>query len=99
MASDRGAPILRRPVGAGSRRSPVHLAVDRHAGVASRSNMAVPPDDGAAVERWTDMSAPSWDRIKEVFQEALERPPDERGAWLRQICGNDRALEAEVESL
>jgi eukaryotic-like serine/threonine-protein kinase len=45
------------------------------------------------------MNAPGWDRIKEVFQEALDRPSHERGAWLHEICGEDRALQMEVESL
>ena len=45
------------------------------------------------------MDAPSWDRIKEVFQEALDRPSQERAAWLHDICGDDRALQMEVESL
>jgi serine/threonine protein kinase len=45
------------------------------------------------------LNAPSWDRIKKVFQEALDRPSQERAAWLRDVCGEDRALHAEVESL
>ena len=45
------------------------------------------------------MNAPGWDRIKEVFQEALDRPAHERAAWLHEICGEDRALQLEVESL
>src|SRR5262245_29862872 len=44
-------------------------------------------------------SAPSWDRVKAVFQEVLDRPPEERGARLRELCGTDRVLQAEVESL
>ncbi len=44
-------------------------------------------------------NAPSWDRVKQVFQEALARPPHERAACLQQMCGEDRALRAEVESL
>jgi serine/threonine protein kinase len=43
--------------------------------------------------------APEWDRVKRVFQEALERPPEQRAAWLQAQCGDDRALAAEVESL
>jgi len=45
------------------------------------------------------MNAPGWERIKEVFQDALERPPHDRAQWLRARCGDDRALQAEVESL
>ena len=42
---------------------------------------------------------PQWNRVKELFQEALERPPQERMVWLRQRCDGDSALVAEVESL
>ena len=45
------------------------------------------------------LSASQWERIKEIFQQALDRPPLERAEWLREVCGNDRALRAEVESL
>src|SRR5437764_2145970 len=45
------------------------------------------------------MTAPSWDRVKQLFEDALERPGPERAAWLRERCGEDRALEVEVESL
>ena len=43
--------------------------------------------------------APSWDLIKEVFQEALDRPPHERSAWLRERCSDNQELHAEVASL
>ena len=45
------------------------------------------------------MSAPSWSRVKEVFQSALERSPGERAAFVLQTCGDDSALRSEVESL
>jgi serine/threonine protein kinase/Tol biopolymer transport system component len=45
------------------------------------------------------VSAPNWGRTKEVFQDVLERPPQERAARLRELCGEDHALQAEVESL
>jgi len=45
------------------------------------------------------MDAPNWDRVKHVFQEALDSPPDARMARARELCGDDRALLAEVESL
>jgi len=45
------------------------------------------------------MSAANWDRVKQLFQAALDRPPHERVAYLREVCGSDRALQAEVESL
>jgi serine/threonine-protein kinase len=43
--------------------------------------------------------AHSWDEVKGVLQDALERPPEERAAWLEKRCHEDRALLAEVESL
>jgi hypothetical protein len=45
------------------------------------------------------MTGPRWNRVKEVFQAVLERPPHERAARVRELCGDDRALETEVESL
>jgi Tol biopolymer transport system component len=43
--------------------------------------------------------AGAWGRTKQVFQAALERNPDERAAFLRDTCGEDEALRAEVQSL
>jgi eukaryotic-like serine/threonine-protein kinase len=40
-----------------------------------------------------------WDRVKQVFQAALERSPDSRPAFLAAACGDVRALRDEVESL
>jgi serine/threonine protein kinase/WD40 repeat protein len=42
---------------------------------------------------------PNWDRVKQVFQEVLDRPAPERAAYLRELCGDDGALRSEVESL
>ncbi len=40
-----------------------------------------------------------WDRVKELLAEALEREPSQRSRFLRQACGEDSSLRAEVESL
>ena len=40
-----------------------------------------------------------WQRIKELFDAALEREPGERAALLDRTCGADPALRAEIESL
>jgi serine/threonine protein kinase/tetratricopeptide (TPR) repeat protein len=40
-----------------------------------------------------------WDQVKEIFSQALERQPEERSTFLRQACGGDDALRAEIESL
>jgi eukaryotic-like serine/threonine-protein kinase len=40
-----------------------------------------------------------WDQVKELFTLALERDPEERSVFLREACGGDDALRAEIESL
>jgi eukaryotic-like serine/threonine-protein kinase len=40
-----------------------------------------------------------WGRIKELFGAAMERGPSERVAFLRDACGADENLRAEIESL
>jgi hypothetical protein len=40
-----------------------------------------------------------WERVKQVFQDALDRTPGERSAFLREACRDDRELRAEVDSL
>ncbi len=45
------------------------------------------------------MSHERWHRIEEVYHSALERTPDQRPAFLTEICGSDDELRREVESL
>ena len=45
------------------------------------------------------MASPSWARVKEVLDAALDRPPVERTEFVLGMCGHDRALHAEVQSL
>jgi len=40
-----------------------------------------------------------WPRVKALFQEALQRPAEERDAFLTAATGDDAALRREVESL
>ena len=40
-----------------------------------------------------------WQRVKDLFQSALEQDPERRSSFLRQACGSDASLLAEVESL
>ena len=40
-----------------------------------------------------------WGRIKELFGAALELAPSARAAFLRDACGEDENLKAEIESL
>jgi serine/threonine-protein kinase len=39
-----------------------------------------------------------WPRVKALFQAAVERPVDERDAFLAAATGDDTALRREVES-
>ena len=39
------------------------------------------------------------DRISDLYHAALKRPPAERAAFLAASCGDDAALQQEVESL
>jgi eukaryotic-like serine/threonine-protein kinase len=43
--------------------------------------------------------AGQWQKAKELFGAALDREPGQRSAFLREACGTDEALLAEVESL
>ncbi len=40
-----------------------------------------------------------WEKVKELFDAALQRPATERSEFLRQACGPDDSLLKEVESL
>ena len=40
-----------------------------------------------------------WERIGALFQRALALPPDQRAAFLREQCGDDASVMAEVASL
>jgi len=40
-----------------------------------------------------------WARVKRLFDAALERPAEERGAFISAEAGDDEALRLEVESL
>ncbi len=44
-------------------------------------------------------SKPNWPRIWELFEQALERPADQRDSWLEQQCAGDAGLQREVEGL
>ena len=45
------------------------------------------------------MTPERWQQIDKLFQSAIERPPDEREAFLDQACVGDNHLRSEVESL
>jgi len=41
----------------------------------------------------------TWDQVKEILSQALEQSPEERAEFIRQACGENAALCAEVDSL
>jgi serine/threonine-protein kinase len=45
------------------------------------------------------MSDTNWYKVREIFDSALRRQPDERRRFLNEVCGDDETLLAEVESL
>ena len=45
------------------------------------------------------LSPERWQQIDRLFAQALERPPDERTAFLRHACGDDPALYHEITAL
>jgi hypothetical protein len=40
----------------------------------------------------------AWDQVREILATALELPAEQRTGFIRQACGSDQALLAEVES-
>src|SRR5687767_7831440 len=45
------------------------------------------------------MTSSNWQKVKEIFNSALELPPEERSAYLDDACGADNDLRSEVEKL
>jgi hypothetical protein len=45
------------------------------------------------------MTEDRWQRAQELFEQALNRRPEERASFLTEACGDDAELRAEVESL
>lgn len=56
-------------------------------------------DDPALRPAASSDAAQRWRRVEQLFHDARERPPDQRGAFLAQACGGDSALRHDVESL
>jgi hypothetical protein len=40
-----------------------------------------------------------WQKVREIFDSALRRKPEERRKFVNEVCGDDKTLLAEVESL
>lgn len=45
------------------------------------------------------MKSSRWDRIEELFEEALPRSTAQRADYLAHVCGNDHGLRAELEAM
>ena len=45
------------------------------------------------------MTPERWQRVKDLFHDALERPADERAAFLAETCGDDAEARAALEHL
>ncbi len=41
----------------------------------------------------------NWQKVREIFDAALRRRPEERPGFVNEVCGDDKTLLAEVESL
>ncbi len=46
-----------------------------------------------------DMADEKWQKVREIFDDALRRQPEERRRFVNLACGDDKLLLAEVESL
>lgn len=42
------------------------------------------------------MNNDRWQRLDRIFVDALQRPPDTRGAFVNDACGDDAGLRQEV---
>jgi serine/threonine protein kinase len=60
--------------------------------------MAVLANDDGARRRMID-GGDRWRRVQSVLQDALDRPLEERSAFVQRACGGDTDLRLEVESL
>ena len=45
------------------------------------------------------MADEKWQKVREIFDSALRQKPEERRKFVNAVCGNDKTLLAEVESL
>jgi serine/threonine protein kinase/Tol biopolymer transport system component len=66
--------------------------------MADGARLDVPADDERTNAGMTD-DVHRWERVKDVFQSALERAPGNRSGFVAAACHGDDALQREVESL
>src|SRR4249920_3351210 len=68
--------------------------------MANGSGVALSADDDRSCrKKRVTYAAGDWDRVKQVFQAALEQSLETRLTFLDKTCGDDAALREEVESL
>jgi eukaryotic-like serine/threonine-protein kinase len=51
------------------------------------------------IQEYFAMSSERWERTKQLLEEALRLPPEQRSGFLEPACGTDVELRSEVESL
>lgn len=52
-----------------------------------------------AVQRAQGITRERWERIKSIFEAALEQPACDRSSFVAKLCAEDQSLRSEVESL
>src|SRR5688572_20305139 len=67
--------------------------------MADRERMVVPACHDGAGGGPRVTTHPSWNRVKQILEAALDRPPVERAEFVVRTCGDDPSLRGEVESL
>ena len=77
----------------------VHLSIDGGERAAQREGVALPAHDIGRCRALDVSKAERWTRVKEIFDTVVACPVDGRAALIQHLCGDDRALQAEVESL
>ena len=61
--------------------------------------MALPPHDVGPSPGIDVSEAERWTRVKEIFDAVVACRVEDRATLVREMCGDDRALQADVESL
>src|SRR5205085_6078123 len=87
--------VLRRPDRSRGCRGARGLGGHRRARLADRPPLAEQPAQGGGRR----MTPERWRRINALFDAALRLAPADREPWLREACGGDEDLRAEVVRL
>src|SRR5688572_11092065 len=72
-------------------------------GISGNPRLSASPFDDilgeAALFRCPAFPSPMSSRAEALFSDALARPPEQRAAFLAEVCGDDEALQARVQLL